>query len=150
MCSPRPSPRCCKIIYDFKPLLFLSNICSISPPPSPRCWGSPASTANRRPLQGLQGGGTLSPSRYLLMEKEITMAQVINVRAYLFVLQAQHAAALSAASQYATQQAFQVKPGQAVPQVGRRSFPLGTFLFSIWILSFRMPPPHSPPGPPHF
>lgn len=38
------------------------------------------------------------------------------------LLQAQHAAALSAASQYATQQAFQVKPGQAVPQVGRRSF----------------------------
>jgi len=33
-----------------------------------------------------------------------------------FTQQAQHAAALSAASQYATQQAFQVKPGQAVPQ----------------------------------
>ena len=83
------------------------------------------------------------------MEKEIPLAQVINVKAYLFVLQAQHAAALSAASQYATQQAFQVKPGQAVPQVGRRSFPLGTFFVLYSDLGFRMPPPHSPPGPPH-
>ena len=67
------------------------------------------------------------------------MAHLIEVSAlpsaYLFTLQAQHAAALSAASQYATQQAFQVKPGQAVPQVGRRSFPLGTFLFRTWILA---------------
>ena len=70
---------------------------------------------------------------------EIPLAKVINVpalpSAYLLPSQAQHAAALSAASQYATQQAFQVKPGQAVPQVGRRSFLLGTFLFSIWILA---------------
>ena len=148
---PHLHPDAAIIICDFK---TLSYICSISRPPPPRCWGSPASTANRRPLQGLQGGGTLSPSRYISLERDRNTSGLFHkslgvAQCLPFYPPGSTRGSLERRKPVRDPAGLPGEAWAGCASGGEEVFSSRNLFVSYLDLSLRMPPPHSPPGPLH-